>query len=28
MGGFRFLRNEREAFLEQNREAYDALVSS
>src|SRR6266852_5828154 len=27
-GRFSFLRNEREAFLEQNREAYDALVSS
>src|SRR5256884_3097971 len=27
-GRFSFLRNEREAFLEQNREAYDALVTS
>src|SRR5271154_701477 len=27
-GRFPFARNEREAFLEQNREAYDALVSS
>src|SRR5712672_1589600 len=27
-GRFSFLRNEREAFMEQNREAYDALVSS
>jgi ATP-dependent DNA helicase DinG len=27
-GRFSFLRNEREAFLEQNREAYDALVMS
>src|SRR6266436_3651768 len=27
-GRFSFLRSEREAFLEQNREAYDALVSS
>jgi ATP-dependent DNA helicase DinG len=27
-GRFPFTRNEREAFLEQNREAYDALVSS
>src|SRR6266851_3834372 len=27
-GRYPFLRNEREAFLEQNREAYDALVAS
>src|SRR5437879_5836044 len=27
-GRFSFLRNEREAFLEQNREAYDALATS
>jgi len=27
-GRFSFLRNEREAFLEQNREAYDSLVTS